>query len=149
MAQPFSLHGGDQCGGHVVQARGTAPTHNAKDKSFKRHGSAQQNHEGRAMSQTQKLNNASAIKQQSVANMSQSGSVVGVYRNFWVIVEQKGGTMNREFGMQVAGNICIETVNARDRPYASGMKPLGASSTYCELGNGDTLTRLRSRRRNH
>ena len=129
----------------AMLSKPAAPTHNAQYKSFTRHGSAQQNREGREMSQAQKLNTAPAIRQQSVANMPQSDSVGGRKNNVSVTVEKEGGTMINEFAKERVRNRC-RNAERMGSPYIMWDNTTQCLKyLHCQLGNGDT----RSRRRNH
>ena len=103
----------------------------------------QRKREFRDMLAVQKLKNCNA-SQQNVTSSSQSDTMVGTYRNYWMIVEKEGGLLNKEFAMAVATNICKRCESKG--PPAVMYDPAGEVVRYlhCELGVTDAQSRMRT-----
>ena len=109
---------------------------------IKGHRANERKREFRTLINSQRLANGKA-SQKNVSSSAESDTVVGTYRNFWVIVEKEGGLMDRDFGIRIATNICTHCETKG--PPAFMWDPAAKCIKYlhAEMGKSDIQTKAR------
>jgi hypothetical protein len=106
-------------------------------------GSMKRKSDFRTLLSAQRLTNLKS-QQVSTSSTKTEDTVVGTYRNIYVIAEKEGGLMDRAFGLQVAANIAAHCKTKG--PPALMWDEVGKVVKYlhCEQGQSDIQSRTRS-----